>query len=298
MMRNQKIVPHLWFDTEAEQAVDFYKNVFPETEIIKKVTLQDTPSGDAQQLIFNIFNFRFMAINAGPYFVKNPSISFTVLFKKSEIELLETVYNKLVENGKVIMPLNQYDFSERYGWVQDQYDVSWQLLVTNDPITHRIEPTLLFMNENVGRAEEAIHFYNKVFKNSEPGDKFYYPEGLEPNKTSQLAHARFKIENQWFTCMDSAYDYGYQFNEGISLMVTLEGQGEIDDYWEKLSTVPEAEQCGWLKDPFGVSWQIVPEHLDEMMAHDSPEQLKRVTEAFLKMKKFDIATLEKAYHGE
>ncbi|MEJ7430317.1 VOC family protein, partial [Staphylococcus warneri] len=101
-----------------------------------------------------------------PYFVKNPSISFTVLFKKSEIELLETVYNKLVENGKAIMPLNQYDFSERYGWVQDQYDVSWQLLVTNDPITHRIEPTLLFMNENVGRAEEAIHFYNKVFKNS------------------------------------------------------------------------------------------------------------------------------------
>ncbi|WP_438873383.1 VOC family protein [Staphylococcus saprophyticus] len=86
----------------------------------------------------------------------------------------------------------------------------------------------------------------------------YYPEGLEPNKTSQLAHARFKIENQWFTCMDSAYDYGYQFNEGISLMVTLEDQGEIDDYWEKLSTIPEAEQCGWLKDPFGVSLANCP----------------------------------------
>ncbi|NWK83353.1 VOC family protein [Staphylococcus sp. GSSP0090] len=296
-MHNQTIVPHLWFDTEAEQAVDFYTNVFPETEIIHKVTLSDTPSGDAQQLIFNIFNFRFMAINAGPYFVKNPSISFTVLFKKSEIELLETAYNKLIENGKAIMPLDHYDFSEKYGWVQDQYGVSWQLLVTTEPITHRIEPTLLFMNENVGRAEEAIHFYNDVFKESDVGNKFYYPKGLEPNQTSHLAHARFKIENQWFTCMDSAYDYDYQFNEGISLIVTLEDQAELDAYWHQLSAVPEAEQCGWLKDKFGVSWQIVPKQLDHMMAHGSPEQLKRVTEAFLKMKKFDIAKLENAFNG-
>lgn len=297
MMHNQTIVPHLWFDTEAEQAVDFYTNVFPETVIIHKVTLSNTPSGDAQQLIFNIFNFRFMAINAGPYFVKNPSISFTVLFKKSEIELLETAYNKLIENGKAIMPLDQYDFSEKYGWVQDHYGVSWQLLVTHEPITHRIEPTLLFMNENVGRAEEAIHFYNDVFKESDVGNKFYYPKGFEPNQTSHLAHARFKIENQWFTCMDSAYDYDYQFNEGISLIVTLEDQAELDAYWHQLSAVPEAEQCGWLKDKFGVSWQIVPKQLDDMMAHGSPEQLKRVTEAFLKMKKFDIAKLENAFNG-
>ncbi|UQW81688.1 VOC family protein [Staphylococcus edaphicus] len=297
-MYNQKIVPHLWFDTEAEQAVNFYTSVFPETKIIKKAILQDTPSGDAQQLIFNIFNYRFMAINAGPYFVKNPSISFTVLFNKSEIDLLESVYSKLIKNGKAIMPLDQYDFSEKYGWVQDQYDVSWQLLVTDIPITNRIEPSLMFMNDNVGRAEEAINFYNEVFNNSEQGGKFYYPEGLEPNKTSQLAHARFKIENQWFTCMDSAYDYNYQFNEGISLIVTLDNQVELDAYWHKLSAVPEAEQCGWLKDKFGVSWQIVPKQLDEMMSHGTQEQLNRVTEAFLKMKKFDIAALELAYHNE
>ncbi|SCS64516.1 VOC family protein [Staphylococcus caeli] len=297
-MKNQKIVPHLWFDTEAQQAANFYTTVFPETEILKKVTLKNTPSGDAQQLIFNIFDFRFMSIDAGPYFVKNPSISFTVLFKESEVELVEDIYHKLIENGKAIMPLNQYDFSKRYGWVQDQYDVSWQLLVTEEPIEHRIEPTLMFMNNNVGRAEEAIKFYTDTFKNSEKGGKFYYPKGLEPNETSHLAHARFKIENQWFTCMDSAYDYDYQFNEGISLLVTTEDQAELDAYWEKLSAVPEAEQCGWLKDKFGVSWQIAPKQLNEMMAKGSPEQIKRVTETFLKMKKFDIATLEKAYHGE
>lgn len=297
-MGSQKIVPHLWFDTEAEDAVNFYANVFPETEIIKKVTLQDTPSGDAQQLIFNIFDFQFMAINAGPYFVKNPSISFTVLFNSSEIELLEKAYNQLLKNGKAIMPLDQYDFSERYGWVQDQYDVSWQLIITDSKITHRIEPSLMFMNENVGRAHEAIDFYTKIFKNSEKAGEFYYPEGLEPNKTTHLAHAQFNIENQWFTCMDSAYEYNYQFNEGISLIVTVNDQDELDYYWNALSAVPEAEQCGWLKDKFGVSWQISPKQLNKMMTDGSPKQIQSVTEAFLKMKKFDIATLEKAYNGE
>ncbi|WP_436951447.1 VOC family protein [Staphylococcus xylosus] len=126
-MTHQKIVPHLWFDTEAKKAFDFYKNIFPETNLITEVTLKDTPSGDANQLIFDIYGFRFMAINAGPYFVKNPSISFTVLFKQSETDLLENIYQKLIENGRAIMPLAQYDFSEKYGWVQDQFDVSWQI---------------------------------------------------------------------------------------------------------------------------------------------------------------------------
>ncbi|MDN8848364.1 VOC family protein, partial [Staphylococcus aureus] len=91
------------FDTEAKKAFDFYKNIFPETHLITEVTLKDTPSGDANQLIFDIYGFRFMAINAGPYFVKNPSISFTVLFKQSETNLLEDIYQKLIENGRAIM---------------------------------------------------------------------------------------------------------------------------------------------------------------------------------------------------
>lgn len=297
-MTHQKIVPHLWFDTEAEQAFDFYKNIFPETHLITEVTLKDTPSGDANQLIFDIYGFRFMAINAGPYFVKNPSISFTVLFKQSETNLLEDIYQKLIENGRAIMPLPQYDFSEKYGWVQDQFDVSWQLLVTDQTFEHRITPSIMFMNENSGHAEEAMNFYTHVFKQSEQGYKFYYPKGLEPNSISHLAYATFKLEDQWFTCMDSAYKYDFQFNEGISLLITAEDQAEIDAYWDKLSAVPEAEQCGWVKDKFGLSWQIAPKQMDEMISKGTPEQIKRVTEALLKMKKFDIATLEQAFHNE
>ena len=97
--------------------------------------------------------------------------------------------------------------------------------------------------------------------------------------------------------MDSAYEHAFTFNEAISFIVNCDTQEEIDHYWEKLSAVPEAEQCGWLKDKFGFSWQIVPTAMDEMMANGSKEQIARVTEAFLKMKKFDIESLKRVYKG-
>lgn len=151
-----KIVPHLWFDTQAKEAAEFYCSVFPDSKITSAVTLHDTPSGDAQTVTFALAGQPFMAISAGPYF---------------------------------------------------------------------------------------------------------------------------------------------QFNEAISFIVNCDTQAEIDYYWEKLSAVPEAEQCGWLKDKFGLSWQIVPSVMDEMMRSADAEQMARVTKAFLAMKKFDIAALQKAYDG-
>ncbi|MEB7779844.1 VOC family protein [Mammaliicoccus fleurettii] len=297
-MNNQRIVPHLWFDKEAQEAVDFYMKVFPESEVVTDVTFTDTPSGDSKQFIFNIFGYRFMAINAGPYFVKNPSISFTVLFKQSEADLLDKVWSALAENGKVMMELEKYDFSEKYGWLEDQFEVSWQLLITDQEFDDRIRPSFMFINDNVGRAEEAINYYTSVFKNSGDISKYYYPEGMEPDKPDTLAHAEFKLENQYFVALDSAHKHDFNLNEGISLMLNLDDQEEIDYYWDKLSAVPESEQCGWVKDQFGVSWQIVPKIMDKMAKEGTPEQIKRLTEAFLKMKKFDVDTLIKAYEGK
>jgi predicted 3-demethylubiquinone-9 3-methyltransferase (glyoxalase superfamily) len=97
--------------------------------------------------------------------------------------------------------------------------------------------------------------------------------------------------------MDSAYEHPFSFNEAISFIVYCNTQEEIDYYWSKLSAVPEAEQCGWLKDKYGFSWQIVPSDMDEMMSKGSKEQIARVTEAFLKMKKFDLESLRLAYKG-
>jgi predicted 3-demethylubiquinone-9 3-methyltransferase (glyoxalase superfamily) len=98
--------------------------------------------------------------------------------------------------------------------------------------------------------------------------------------------------------MDSAHEHNYNFNEAISFMVYCDDQEAIDYYWEKLSAVPEAEQCGWLKDKYGVSWQIVPSDLGEMMGSGTEEQIARVTQAFLKMKKFDLDVLQQAYDGK
>ena len=108
----------------------------------------------------------------------------------------------------------------------------------------------------------------------------------------------FMLEGQWFAAMDSARQHGFAFNEAISLMVYCDDQSEIDYYWEKLSAVPQAEQCGWIKDKYGLSWQIVPTAMDQMLEDSDSERAARVTKAFLKMKKFDIAELQRAYDGE
>ncbi len=107
----------------------------------------------------------------------------------------------------------------------------------------------------------------------------------------------FMINNQWFAVMDSAREHKFNFNEAISFMVPCDTQEEIEYFWEKLSTVPEAEQCGWCKDQYGLSWQIHPAVMDEMMQNGTRDQVDRLTQAFLPMKKFDIAKLKKAYEG-
>ena len=198
------------------------------------------------------------------------------------------------------MPLDTYPFSEHYGWVKDKYGVSWQLMLTTPDREKRppIVPSLMFVGDNAGKAREATDFYLSVFKNAERGKLAPYPAGMEPEKEENLMFTDFQLEGQWFAAMDSEREHAFTFNEAISLIVRCDDQAEIDYYWEKLSAVPESEQCGWLKDKYGVSWQITPKAMDEMMSHGTPEQIARVTQAFLPMKKFDIAALQKAYDGK
>lgn len=98
--------------------------------------------------------------------------------------------------------------------------------------------------------------------------------------------------------MDSAHEHTFAFNEAISLIVGCDDQAEIDYYWRALSAVPESEQCGWLKDRYGVLWQVTAKAMEQMMHNGTPEQIARVTQAFLPMKKFDIAKLKEAYEGK
>jgi predicted 3-demethylubiquinone-9 3-methyltransferase (glyoxalase superfamily) len=195
------------------------------------------------------------------------------------------------------MGLGEYPFSKWYGWIQDRYGLSWQLLLTDRPMRQRITPTLMFAGDVLGKAEQAVKTYVSVFHKSAVGDIARYGKGEEPDKDGTVRHAAFTLEGQRFAAMDSARVGNIRFTEAISFIVNCENQEEVDYYWGKLSAVPQAEICGWLKDKYGVSWQIVPVVLPLMLKDQDTERVARVTEAFLKMKKLDIAQLKKAYGG-
>src|SRR5690606_4687170 len=160
-----------------------------------------------------------------------------------------------------------------YGWVQDKYGLSWQLILTDPKGEERppIIPALLFVGDVCGKAEEATDFYLSVFKDTGRGTIARYASGMEPDREGTVMFADFRLQGQRFAAMDSARAHGYTFNEAVSLLVNCDTQEEIDYLWGKLSAVPEAEQCGWLKDPCGLSWQVSPAIVDEMMQDPDTE---------------------------
>lgn len=300
----QKIVPHLWFDTQAKEAAEFYATVFPNSKVTNVTKITGTPSGDCDIVSFNIMDLSFQAISAGPYFKINPSISFMVNFDPSKNTNaraeIDQMWEKLSEGGKVLIPIDTYPFSERYGWIEDKFGVSWQLIYTKPEGEERpaIIPAVLFTGDIYGKAEEATNFYLSIFKDAKRGAIAHYPAGMEPNKEGTVMFTDFMLEKQWFAAMDGGGAHAFRLNEGISFVVNCDTQEEIDYYWEKLSAVPESEQCGWLKDKYGMSWQIVPSIMDKLMTSGDTEKVNRVTQAFLKMKKFNIAELEAAAEGK
>jgi predicted 3-demethylubiquinone-9 3-methyltransferase (glyoxalase superfamily) len=292
----QRITPHLWFDKEAVEAAEFYSATFPDSKVTNVTTLHDTPSGDADVVSFEVLGEPFMAISAGPLFRFTPAISFLV--RCATPDQVDGLWSKLSDGGRALMPLDSYPFSDRYGWTEDRYSLSWQVMYdARGEIGQAIVPSLMFVGDVCGKAEEAVNHYTSVFPESRIDHVDRYGEGEEPDRSGTVRHLYFALDGYKLAAMDSALDHDFGFNEAISLMVGCDTQDEIDYYWDSLSAVPEAEQCGWLKDKFGVSWQVVPTALDEMMGVGTKEQIARVTEAFLKMKKFDIAELRRAYEG-
>ncbi len=298
-----KIIPHLWFDTQAKESAEFYCSIFPNSKITDITVLQNTPSGDCDVVSFELAGQQFMSISAGPIFKINPSISFFVNFDPSKDpkarENLDATWSKLSEGGQALMALDEYPFSKRYGWIQDKYGVSWQLILADPTGEERpfIVPSLLFTGDVSGKAREATNYYISIFKDSKRGALAEYPEGMEPDKPGTLMYSDFTLNGQWFAAMDSAHDHKFGFNEAVSLLINCDTQEEIDYFWQKLSTVPEAEQCGWCKDKWGVSWQVSPTILGELMTKGTQEQVNRVTAAFMPMKKLEIEPLIAAYNG-
>src|SRR5690625_1690365 len=212
---------------------------------------------------------------------------------------IDELWQRLAENGMVMMPLDAYDWSERYGWVQDRFGMTWQLSLGNiDDVGQKIAPSFLFVGDQFGHAEEAVELYTSVSPGSEVVGVLRYGAG-EPGREGTVKHAQFSLAGDVFMAMDGPGEHEFGFSPGVSLIVRCRSQQEIDHFWEKLSEGgdPEAQQCGWLADRFGVSWQIVPERLYEMLQDPDAERVGRVTASFLGMKKMDIAELERVYAG-
>ena len=290
----QTITPHLWFDKEANEAAKLYTSIFKDSRIKSTATLHNTPSGSVNLLTIQLLGKELRLINAGPLFKFTPAVSFLVACDtKDEVD---TLWNELSKGGSALMELGTYPFSERYGWTQDRYGLSWQVMFMGDRrAEQKITPTLMFVGEQAGRGEEAINFYASVFHNAKVGHILRYGNNEEPDKAGTIRHGGVSLEGENFAVMDSARAHNFTFNEAISFMVHCKTQEEIDYFWAKLSADRKAEQCGWLKDKFGLSWQIVPTIMDEMLNGKDQAKLARLTDAFLKMKKFDIAKLKEAY---
>src|SRR5512147_2281717 len=174
----QKIIPHLWFDKEAKEAAELYVSTFPGSKIRSTSTLHGTPSGDTEIVTFELSGQEFQAISAGPYFKFNPSVSFRVECNaKGEVDAL---WEKLAQDGQVLMELGAYPFSERYGWAQDKYGLSWQIFYTGGAnIKQKIIPVIMFVGGVCGKAEDAVNFWISAFHDGSIDNIMRYVKGEE-----------------------------------------------------------------------------------------------------------------------
>jgi predicted 3-demethylubiquinone-9 3-methyltransferase (glyoxalase superfamily) len=292
---SQKITPFLWFDGKAEEAAKLYASVFDNSKIVDiKYWGQGSPFPKEQVMTatFELDGQQFYAFDAGPMFKINPSISFFIVCETEEET--DAVWQKLAEGGSVLMPLDKYDWSEKYGLLQDRFGISWQVSFGKiSDVGQKFTPSLLFTQEYSGSAEEAINYYTSVFDNSSISGILKYTAG-ENEVEGTVKHAQFNLGKQVFMAMDSSGPHAFKFTEAISFFVNCIDQEEGDYFWEKLSEGGQKSRCGWLKDKFGVSWQIVPEVLINLMGDPDSQKAKRVMDAMMKMDKIIIADLENA----
>lgn len=295
----QKITPFLWFDNNAEEAVNFYTSIFDNSSILKVTRYNEQSSassgqkpGSAMMVAFKLEGQNLTALNGGPHFKLNQSISFFVYCESDE--KIEKVYNKLCEDGQILFPLDKYDWSPRYAWVVDKFGLSWQLDVDKINNPQKILPAFLFVNEKVLKVKEAVIYYSTVFPDSKIIMEWPYDKsaGL-PDGT--LLFAQFKLADHLFNAMSGTGEHKFDFNEAFSFVVNCSDQTDVDYYWNKLTSDGGMEsQCGWLKDKFGVSWQIIPTRLIELLGDPDPVKSQKVMTAMLQMKKIIISDLEKA----
>lgn len=277
---NCPIYPCFWFNQNPHAVAEFYLQAFGEGEIL---------SSNPIVCHMSIKGTKLMLLNGGDRYPQNMAASLYVY--AGSPEQAKIIFNNLAEGGTIQMPLGKYPWHDCYGWVTDKYGVHWQ--VESDEINNpqKIVSCLLFVNEKAKDVQAAMQHYCQIIQ---PSTILVEAPHFTPNHLPEGSwmFAQAKLKGYILNALSSTDEHDFDFTPAFSLAIECETQEEIDYYWEKLGEGGAYSMCGWLTDKFGVSWQIVPKILSQLMA--DPNRAPKVSEAFLKMQKFDLATLLKA----
>jgi predicted 3-demethylubiquinone-9 3-methyltransferase (glyoxalase superfamily) len=278
----ETITPCLWYNGQAKEAAALYCSVFTDA----KITAQ-SPIVTA----INVSGHSITLLDGGPMYKPNPSISFFYICEKEDE--LKNIWTAFSKEGTVLMALDKYPWSEKYGWINDKFGISWQIALGNiSDVGQKITPCLMFTGKQYGKADDAIAHYSSIFKNVKVDGILRYGPNELPDREGKVKHAQFALNDQKFMIMESAAPHNFTFTEGISLTIHCETQKEIDYYWEKLTESGAESMCGWLKDKFGVSWQIIPTVLNKIMS--DPAKAGKAAQAFMAMRKLNIEQIVQA----
>ncbi len=280
---NNNIHPCIWYNGNAKTAAEFYCSLFANSKITT-----DSP----MVIKWELAGQTFMGLNGGPMFKTNPSISFLVICE-DDVEI-DTLWEKLSDSGTVMMPLDKYDWSERYGFVEDKFGLAWQIMKGKySDVNQKITPTFLFVGDSFGKAEAAVKYYTKIVKPASIDGILLYTLD-EGAAAGSVKHSQFVLDGKVFMAMDGHGEHPFAFNEGISFVVECKDQEEIDYFWNTFIKDGGAESmCGWLKDKFGVRWQIIPKNIGSIMM--DPINGKKAMQALMQMKKIDLEKLTAYY---
>lgn len=278
----EKITPCLWFNGQAQEAAKLYCSVFDNAKITSQSPFVTGIDIDGQSVTL---------LDGGPKYKPTPAISFYYICEKPEE--LDRIWNAFSKEGNVLMALDKYPWGEKYGWLNDKFGISWQLALGKlSDVGQKVTPCFLFTGKQYGRAGEAIDHYSSIFKGVKVDGILRYGANELPDKEGNVKHAQMSLNGYKLMLMESAAPHDFTFTEGVSLTIHCESQAEIDHYWGRLTESGAESMCGWLKDKFGVSWQIIPTILSKIMS--DPAKAGKAAQAFMSMRKLDIEQIVQA----
>jgi predicted 3-demethylubiquinone-9 3-methyltransferase (glyoxalase superfamily) len=301
-MAADRIVPCIWLDDQAEAAASFYASAFPDGRVDAVARYPragenpgNMPPGSVLTVDVTVAGQRFTLLNGGPSFRPNPSVSFHVHFP--DAAAVDALHAVLSEGGMDLMPLDAYPWSPRFVWLQDRFGVSWQLMARADAARPTVVPALMFAGPHHGRARSAVAAYAAAL----PGSRVVHVEDFaegEGGEVGTVKQAALELMGQPFVAMDGGPGHAFGFDEGISLQVTCTDQVEVDRIATALAADGGEEgACGWVRDRFGLWWQVVPAAVAGWMTSEDEAARERVFQALMPMRRLDVAALERAFRG-